>query len=213
MIISNKNNNSDHNNNNNNNNHVSHSHAGRYDFAKLEEFELRVSESKLHLLQTEIFFLGYLIKDGQRFPAPDKISALHNWHSPTVKKDWLKFIGYVNWLHHFILDCAKLLKPLYDYVATFVPKQKPPPVPEAVASNFEKLKLALANSVGLKLFDPAVPTLIMTDASDLGIGGFIAQKLDKLWYPIAFISKSFTPTQRNYSTLQRELLGAYNHLQ
>ncbi|GME86036.1 unnamed protein product [Ambrosiozyma monospora] len=81
-----------------------------------------------------------------------------------------------------------------------------PPVPEAVASNL-KLKFALANSVGLKLFDPAVPTLIMTDASDLGIGGFIAQKLDKLWYPIAFISKSFTPTQRNYSTLQRELLG------
>ena len=41
-----------------------------------------------------------------------------------------------------------------------------------------------------------IPSIqLYTDASDFGIGGVLFQVVDTIWQPIAFISKSLTPTQ------------------
>ena len=47
-----------------------------------------------------------------------------------------------------------------------------------------------------------------TDASDFAIGAILLQpnKQDK-WQPVAFISKSFSPAERNYEVYDKEMLA------
>ena len=45
---------------------------------------------------------------------------------------------------------------------------------------------------------------LYTDASDFGISGVLFQVVGAMWQPIAFISKSLTPTQIRWSTMQKE---------
>ena len=57
--------------------------------------------------------------------------------------------------------------------------------------------------------DPKRPFLIETDASDYQLGAVIKQCNDKLKQnmSIAFYSRKLTPTQQNYSTIEKELLS------
>ena len=50
---------------------------------------------------------------------------------------------------------------------------------------------------------------LYTDASDFGIGGVLFQVVDTIWQPIAFISKSLTPTQIRWSTIQKEAYAIF----
>ena len=81
---------------------------------------------------------------------------------------------------------------------------------DILIKNFNMIKQLLKDSVGLQLFNPKETVYIYTDASDKGAGGLIFQvdkNNNKRFVPISFFSKSFTPTQSRYSTLERELLG------
>ena len=45
---------------------------------------------------------------------------------------------------------------------------------------------------------------IEADASNYAMGAILSQKQDDRWHPIAYLSKSFTETQRNYDTYDKE---------
>lgn len=60
----------------------------------------------------------------------------------------------------------------------------------------------------LDLFDSSLPTFVSTDASDYGIGGVITQlHPDKTERPIAFASRTLTPAERKYRTVEKEALA------
>lgn len=54
-----------------------------------------------------------------------------------------------------------------------------------------------------------MPLIIFCDASQLGVGAVLMQQEGEngSYVPIAFTSRSFSPTQQRYSTLERELLA------
>ena len=190
-------------------------------FKLLEKYGLRLTVKKVKLFQHSIEFLGYVIKNGRRYPSEKKTEAIDKWLLPKNAKEWYSFIGFVNYLNCFIPNGALLLKPMYTHHA-FIAKKGNLPENSPVAStllqeNFKKIKEAIKATVGLQLFDPKEEIFIMTDASDLGVGGMILQKFSKnpeKLVPITFFSKGFNSTQQRYSTLERELLGillALNH--
>ena len=59
----------------------------------LDKCGLTLTAKKVKLAEDSIEFLGYLIKDGKRFPTDEKVSTIKNWKLPTKMKDWYKFIG------------------------------------------------------------------------------------------------------------------------
>jgi hypothetical protein len=64
-------------------------------------------------------------------------------------------------------------------------------------TNFDQLKKAVCQTLNLQLFDPNKTVFILTDASDLGVGAILLQPYKKdptNLVPIAFYSKSFSPT-------------------
>ena len=53
------------------------------------------------------------------------------------------------------------------------------------------------------------PIRLYTDASDYGIGGVLFQIVNTVWRPIAFIRKSLSTTQINWSTIQKEAYAIF----
>lgn len=72
------------------------------------------------------------------------------------------------------------------------------------------LKDALCNACELGIPDFTKEFLLSTDASGIAIGGVINQIDDEgRKKPISFVSKSLTPAERRYSTIERELYALY----
>ncbi|CAB3388540.1 Hypothetical predicted protein [Cloeon dipterum] len=54
------------------------------------------------------------------------------------------------------------------------------------------------------------PLAVVSDASDVAMGGALHQLVNGVWQPLGFYSKKISATQRKYSAYDRELLGLYN---
>ncbi|KAF0021415.1 hypothetical protein F2P81_026332 [Scophthalmus maximus] len=50
---------------------------------------------------------------------------------------------------------------------------------------------------------------INSDASDYAVGAVYEQWVGGAWQPLAFFSRQLLPSERKYSTFDRELLGLY----
>ena len=73
---------------------------------------------------------------------------------------------------------------------------------------FEALKEALSCEPVLACFRLNSPTYLITDASPVGLGAILLQdQTNGERKPIAYISRSLTPTERRYSQIEREALG------
>ena len=72
---------------------------------------------------------------------------------------------------------------------------------------FDKVKELLQSDALLVYFDSTKPLLVYADASPYGVGAVLAHEMpDNREKPIAFASRTLTPTERNYSQLEKEAL-------
>ena len=58
----------------------------------------------------------------------------------------------------------------------------------------------------LKHFNPELPVIVETDASDFALRAIISQKHERRLHPVAFYSRKFTQAEINYDTADKELL-------
>ena len=70
---------------------------------------------------------------------------------------------------------------------------------------FQEIKDALVNATLLVHPQPDAPINIMTDASDIAIGAVLQQYLDGQWCPLSYFLRKLSPTEKRYSTFDREM--------
>ncbi|XLU50036.1 hypothetical protein S245_044850, partial [Arachis hypogaea] len=92
--------------------------------------------------------------------------------------------------------------PLHDRL-----KKNPPPWTEKHSDIIRFLKTKVRNLPCLYLPVPHAFKIVETDASDLGYGGILKQKLHDKYCIIAFTSKHWNSTQQKYSTIKKEILA------
>ncbi|MBW0526175.1 hypothetical protein O181_065890 [Austropuccinia psidii MF-1] len=79
-------------------------------------------------------------------------------------------------------------------------------LPEALRQ-FHQLKEAFTIAPILSHFDPSLPTIVETDASDYALGSVLSQTSDSGNHPIAFASRKLVPAEDNYEIHDKELFG------
>jgi hypothetical protein len=148
-----------------------------------------VCKAKSSFAQTKIKYLGHIVnKQGIRLD-PKKVEAVQTWPVSKNLHD-VKSLGLVNCFQKFIEHYSEIAVPL-----TNLTKKSHPWVWTGRCQDaFELLKQKLTEAPLLCTPDESLPYEVVTDASDLGLGGVLLQE----GQPVAFESRKFNNAELNY---------------
>ena len=174
-------------------------------FKKLCHAKLSMKLSKCHFFAKEIQYLGHILgMEGIR-PVPAKTEAIKAMHPPVNPKQVCAFLGLVGYYRKFIKNFAKIAKPLTMLTHMDVKFEWK----ETHHCAFMKLKDAIIQAPILRYPDTTKPYIMYTDTSDDACGAQLSQMHNETEFPVAFLSHTFTDTQRRWSTPEQEAYGIY----
>lgn len=171
---------------------------------RLSDLGLTLNAEKCTIAQTSVKFLGHVVNTQGIRPDPDKIQAVVQFAIPTSVGEVRCFLGMVNQLSKFSPNLADHTQPLRELLG----KDRTWVWEDAQRQAFEKVKQMLVASPVLALFDPNLETILSADASSYGLGAVLLQKqVAGQLLPVAYISRSMTPTERRYAQIEKEALA------
>lgn len=173
-------------------------------FARLSTYNVKVNESKCQWLVSECQYLGHKLSPTGISPTVDKVEAITNAPPPKDAEALQSWLGLVNYYHQYLPNAATVLAPLNNLTKKNVRFKWT----AECQSAFEATKELLVQSSGLSFYDPKKDLVVTCDASPYGVGSVLSmvdgEGVEK---PVFFHSATLTPTQQNYSQLEREALS------
>ena len=159
-------------------------------FEVLKECHLQVKTEKCFLFYTQVKYVGHILHEGQRSPAPGKVAAVREWSEDMIRtpKQMKTFPGICNWHSVYIPNYASLAAPHMDSLAG---KYKYDPVKRTskVAAHkqtigwtylmreyFQKIMTSLCEACSLYIPTDQGEFAIHMDAPYHGIGAFLEQR-------------------------------------
>ena len=171
---------------------------------RMEEEDLHLKLTKCAFDQTEVEYLGLVVKDSEVLMDHTKLKAMEQWEPPTLVKVVRFFIGFCNFYWKFIPNFATLTWPLHDLTkrgTTFLWGKEQ-------NNTFIKLKEMFLSTPVIKMLDITKPFFVMIDASLTASGGVLMKKdSNGDYHPCAYHSTTLTKTKKGagiaqyYSTL------------
>jgi hypothetical protein len=163
-----------------------------------------VCKAKSSFAQKEVKYLGHIVdKQGIR-PDPKKVEAVQTWPVPKNIHDVSSFLGLVNYLQKFIEHYSEIAVPL-----TNLTKKSHPWVWTGRCQDaFELLKQKLIEAPLLRTSNESLPYKVVTDASDLRLGGVLLQE----GHSVAFASRKLNDAGLKYQTTEKEMLAVVHAL-
>jgi len=171
---------------------------------KLREHDLFLKAKKCEFCKIKLEYLGMIIEEGRISMDPVKLGGIKDWPIPTTVKQVRSFLGFGNFYRKFISHYSDLARPLNDLTK----KDKKFEWTNDCQESFDTLKKRFTEEPVLLMPDQSKPFQIESDASKVATGAVLTQ-LDSNGdrHPVAFMSKTFSDTERKYEIYDRELLG------
>ncbi|XP_021761194.1 uncharacterized protein LOC110726028 [Chenopodium quinoa] len=162
-----------------------------------------VKKEVLKLLEAEGIVLGHVVSSRGIEVDRAKIEVIERLPPPTNVKGIRSFLGHAGFYRRFIKDFSKIAKPLTQLLVKDAP---------FVFSNdcllaFDRFKEALITAPIIQPLNWELPFELMSDASDYAVGSVLGQRKDKKLHAIYYTSKTLDEAQRNYTTIEKELLA------
>ena len=166
---------------------------------RIKSQNLHVHIEDTFLATNQVDYLGYTLSSKGIKPQNQKIMALLALAEPTNKRQLRSFFGFVNFYRQLWFHRSHIISPL-----TAITSDKAKWIWGAEQKHaFKEIRNTIARQVLLKYPDYKQPFDIFTDASDFQLGAVITQSD----WPIAFYSRKLNAAQRNYTTMEKELLS------
>jgi len=149
----------------------------------------------------EIPILGVIVRKGQVKIEQEKIKVVKEWKTSTRVKDVKSFLGFTNFYQRFIHNFSYIARPLNELKGKKEWKWE-----EEHQKAFEERKEKITSQLVLSLPKREGKFRVETDALGHTIEGVLSQEQDGKWKPIAFLSRTMQPAERNYEIYDKELL-------
>lgn len=169
-------------------------------FQKIKEFNLKIELDKCEFLSKNVEFLGHVITPEGVSPNPSKLNTIENYPIPRTVKEIKSFLGLVGYYRRFIQNFAHIVSPFTKCLKKGAKIN--PDDPDYVHA-FHLCKELLTNAPILVYPDFEKPFKLTTDASNVAIGSVLSQSNR----PVAYYSRTLNSAERNYSTIEKELLS------
>lgn len=170
---------------------------------RLRDAGLQADIKKCEFDVTETKYLGFIVSTTGLKVDPEKTAVIHKWKYPTSVKGIQSFLGFCNFYRRFIRDYGKIAAPLNHLTRKGVPWN----FDASCQLAFETLRDALVDAPVLQHYNPDLPCMLETDASDGVIAAILSQKHKDDWLPVAFFSKSLNSAEQNYTIHDKEMLA------
>src|SRR5437016_10149774 len=171
---------------------------------RLRDNDLFLKPKKCEFSKEKVEWLSMIIEEGKISMDPGKLKGISEWPSPTTVKQTRGFLGFGNFYQRFIKHFSEIAKPLNDLLK----KDRKFEWTDVCQKAFDKLKKRFTEEPVLMMPDHSKPFQIECDASKYASGAVLTQlDSNRDRHPCAFISKTFSPTQRNYEIYDQELLA------
>ena len=178
-------------------------------FNALKSFNLKLKARKCSFLKEEIVFLGrYISANGMR-PVPEYVQGIQAIKAPTSVKEARRVQGQLTWVKGFIgtkmgeevklTSFSHLIDPILE-----ICRKTPFKWTATAQGALDKIKGRMMKAPFISFSDPKLPYILITDASEVALGGLLCQKKNDKYRIIGTTSKCFTPVERRWSTSERE---------
>ncbi|XP_070056574.1 uncharacterized protein [Nicotiana tomentosiformis] len=146
--------------------------------ARCEETNLVLNWEKCHFMVEEGIFLGHKISKNSIEVDKEKVEVISKLPPPTSVKGVRSFLGHAGFYRRFIKDFSKVVNP---FLLTTTPI--------ITAPNW------------------SLPFELMYDVSHVTVGAVLGQRINKIFYPVYYASKTMNKAQVNYMVTEKELLA------
>ncbi len=166
---------------------------------------LTANLGKCAFAKEETQYLGFIMGHGQVKPVATKVQALMDAAIPKTKSQVRSLLGLAGYYRRFIPEYATVVNPLVNLT-----KKSAPNLIKWTGEcqgAFDTIKQRLCRAPALITPDFDKEFLLHTDASDVGLGAVLSQRVDGVEHPILYISKKMLPRERNYSVIEKECLA------
>ena len=178
-------------------------------FDRFKMYGIVVNQEKCVFAAPELTFLGHLVSNKGIKPLPEKVKSIKKISVPKSLKEFRRFLGMVNYYRRFIPHCSSILRPLNDLLSPQKNRRRSIKWTLETEQAFTNIKNQLSEATMLAYPVPNAETAIFVDASELGCGAALQQKIENNWQTLAFFSYNFSRAQSCYAAFDRELLAAY----
>ena len=182
---------------------VEHDQRLRAALARIETAGVTLNPQKCEIGRNTLIFLGHVINaDGIRAD-PGKTNAIMKMSPPRSVPELRRFMGMANQLGKLTPNLAEFTQPLRELLS----KSRAWIWGPAQSAAFKKVKQELSKPTTLTLYDPNADTKISADASSHGLGAVLLQRVDGVWKPVAYASRSMSDTEKRYAQIEKEALA------
>ena len=135
---------------------------------------------------------------------PSKVKAIKQMKESKNISELRRFLGMINQLSKSTPNLVENTKPVRDLLST----KNQWTWGSTQQEVFKQLQSLVSSNCVLTLFDPCRKTCVSADASSFGLGVVLTQQQPSgEWRPVAYISRSMTPTEQRYAQIEKKVLA------
>ena len=173
-------------------------------FSRPETAGLRLQRNKCKFLEPSVTYLGHLIDAEGLHPVPEKIKAIQDAPEPTDVSQLKSYLGLLSYYRKFMPNLSSVLAPLYNLLKADCHWRWHKEEQEAL----EASKKLLQSTNVLVHFNPDLELILSCDASSYGLGAVLSHQMpDGSERPIEFVSRTLSPSDKNFSQIEKEALA------